>query len=116
MINLRLPRSFRVRIAADWSCCVNILGPGNVESPIGREEVQTGMWQVIVDPPCEQAPVAGRLVSFPELRYDNACGGPHEAIGVPPIPDVSGMVGFVARASVSCLLSALHLVAETVDL
>ena len=94
------PTPFRFGVAVDGSWRFRVFRPRNVERLVGWEEVQTGVWQVIVDPPREQLPIAGPLVNFPEPRHNNASGGSHKTIRVAPIPDMASVIGFIAGTGV----------------
>lgn len=71
---------------------------------------------MVVDPPGELLPVPLRLEAVSEGRQDDAGGSAHEAIRIPAIPDVSGVVRFIRCTAISAFARTLHLVAETIDL
>ena len=90
--------------------------PGKVEREPGGEEGHVGIGQVIVDPPGEPLPVAGRAAPVPEARHDNAGGRAPAALSIILVPDVHRLVTGIAGAVVILGASASHPVAEGIEL
>ena len=75
--------------------------PADVERPVGREEVERRVRQVLVHPSRKDPPIAGLLMFRPETGYDNASHRPHVAVSVEAIPDVPCVVALIRGAGVS---------------
>ena len=61
---------------------------------------------MIVNPPGKPSPLGNR-VSVDEPGQDDAGGGAHVPVSVAPVPDMPGIVRFVARAVVSMTIAVL---------
>ncbi|MFM2281930.1 MAG: hypothetical protein RLZZ444_4161, partial [Pseudomonadota bacterium] len=78
--------------------------PADVERPVGGEEVERRVWQMLMNPSSQNPPITWLLMLCPETGNDNADHCSHVAMGVKAIPDVPGVVALVGRAGVAGLL------------
>ena len=90
--------------------------PANIERPVFRKKVEAGIRQALVNPACEVLPAACQMIGVPIARHDDAGGGTHKSIGIAPVPDMLGVVGFIGGTRIASFACALHLVAEPIDL
>ena len=56
-------------------------------------------------PPRQRFPMTGALIIGHEAVYDDARRGSHAAIGVAPIPDVTGKIALVGGAGMAFLVT-----------
>ena len=88
---------------------LRLLPPRDVESRSDWEEVEARIWKVVVNPPSHLLPVGSGFDAICKAWHYDASRGSHATLGIPTIPDVAGIVGFVARAVQPILI------AEVVD-
>ena len=70
-------------------CALGALMPANVEGPVGREEVERRIGQVLMDPARHDPLVAWLLVLLPEARDNDAGHVAHVTVCIEPIPDMA---------------------------
>src|SRR6056297_3713949 len=90
------------------------LVPGNVERREAGKEVEFGIGQMVVNPPCQRPPVRPSCETIREPRNHDAGGRARMAVGVAPVPDMARVTGLVRRAGIARLPGALLIVAEGV--
>lgn len=97
--------SFRTRVTMDGSG--GLFEPGYVESPVFGEKIETGIGQMIMDPPCKLLPIPLLLKGIPERRNDDTGSRAHHAI-TPAIPYVTGVIALIRSTAVPGFASRLH--------
>ena len=103
--------SFRTRVTVDGPS--GLFKPGYVEGPVFREEVETGIGQMIMDPPGQLLPIALLLERIPERRNDDTGRRAHHAV-TSTIPDMARVIALIGSAAVACFAGRLHFGAKSI--
>ena len=83
--------------------------PIDVENSELREKLKLRIWQMIMDPPRQRAPVGPFGIELRKPWKDNAGGCAHAAFRIAPVPDVAGTALLIGGAIKSICI------AESVD-